>query len=216
MNEHAAGVSWQRLRRVALGLAASAMAVTAVHAKSNPSIVVMPPAALPEQARQSGEALFLHESIDGRTILYVEQRLGAQLASFDVTDPGHIKSEGSQPLPAPGPYDYVTAAGDDGYLVRYRQGQGDAILNLHRTATLTNVPGLESSATPAGSQRAAYAEAVIANVPEFTRVLDPNRIRAAITKADTGTTFVLADNGLYVIRQPATEAVHQLMAVAPN
>lgn len=217
MKEYADGSSWQRLRRAALCIAASGIvAVTTAHAKPNPSILVVPPAALPELARQSGEALFLHDSNDGKTILYIEQKQGAQLASFDVTDPAHVTSEGSLPLAASGPYDFVAAAGDRAELVRYRQGQGDAILDLHRTPTLKGIRGLELPSPAARPVNDGYTDAAIANAPEVNRALDANRIRATITRADTGTTFVLADNGLYLIRRPAVEMVHQLMIIPPN
>jgi hypothetical protein len=37
-----------------------------------------------------------------------------------------------------------------------------------------------------------------------------------MTKGDTGTTFMLTDNGLYVIRRPGVESIHQLMMIPPN
>jgi hypothetical protein len=84
----------------------------AVHANPYSNIVVVPPTDLPELARQTGEAMLLRDTIDGRTILYVEQEQGARLAIFDVTDPGHIKGDGSVQLGADGPFDFVSPIGD--------------------------------------------------------------------------------------------------------
>jgi hypothetical protein len=41
-------------------------------------------------------------------------------------------------------------------------------------------------------------------------------VRAQATKADTGTTFLLGENGLSVIRRPVLESIHQLIMIAPN
>jgi hypothetical protein len=34
--------------------------------------------------------MMLHDTTDGRTLLYIEQNHGARLAIFDVTDPAHV------------------------------------------------------------------------------------------------------------------------------
>jgi hypothetical protein len=41
-------------------------------------------------------------------------------------------------------------------------------------------------------------------------------VREEVTKADTGTTFLLTEKGLYVIRRPAVETVRQILAITPN
>jgi hypothetical protein len=127
-----------------------------------------------------------------------ERNRGAQLASFDVTDPAHIKSEGLRSLYASGPFDFVAPAGDRAEFVKYRQGLGDAILDLHSTPTLKNITD------------------GVANPQDLTCAADAKQVPEEITKADTGTTFVLAENGLIVIRRPDVEWLHQLMAIPPN
>src|ERR1700692_3230118 len=62
MNEHARGELSRRLRRVATAIAAIGV-VAAATVQADP-----------------GEAMFLHDTLDGRTLLY------ARLATFDVTD----------------------------------------------------------------------------------------------------------------------------------
>jgi hypothetical protein len=189
----------KRLRHAALAIAASgSVAAGAAHANPANSTVLVPPQDLPELARQSGESMFLHDTIDGRSILYIEQNRGAQLASFDVTDPAHIRSEGSRSLDASGPFDFVAPAGDRAEFVRYRQGLGDAILDLHNAPTLKNITD------------------GVANPQDLNRVFDATQVHEEVTKADTGTTFVLTENGLIVIRRPDVEWLHQLMAIPPN
>jgi hypothetical protein len=44
---------------------------------------------------------------------------------------------------------------------------------------------------------------------EGSRVFNVKGVREEITKNNTGTTFLLAEGGLYVIRRPAVEAAKQ-------
>jgi hypothetical protein len=44
-----------------------------------------------------------------------------------------------------------------------------------------------------------------ANSPELNRVLNVKGVREEITKYDTGTTFLLTDDGLFLIRRPVKE-----------
>jgi hypothetical protein len=41
------------------------------------------------------------------------------------------------------------------------------------------------------------------------RLFDVKQVRAEIANQDTGTTFLLTDNGLYLIRRPAVEMAFQ-------
>ena len=194
-------------------------------AYANPSspIVVVRPTDLPALARQGGEAMFLHDTGDGRTILYVEQHAGTDLAIFDVTDPAHVRGEGSVRLDAPGPFDFVAHLGKRGELVRLRDGRGDAILDLRGTPTLKKMPGLNTqnsvvlvadrdwrtAAQPVNApvvQRAHNYE-IFPSVEAsgVDRVIEIKQVRQATTNADTGTTFLLAQSGLYLIRRLALE-----------
>jgi hypothetical protein len=193
---------------------------------ANPSngIVLVPPTDLPTLARESGEAMFLHDTRDGRVLLYVEQREGAQLAIFDVTDPAHVKGEGSVQLDASEPYDFVADLGKRGELVRFRGGQGEGMLNLGRTPVLEKVPGLHtqnSTILVADDDSRFTGRATIPALrqgtrdykifqggksPNNDRVVEVKQVRQEATNADTGTTFLLAENGLYLIRRPALEA----------
>src|ERR1700733_285380 len=97
------------VRRAAIALVGTgALAAPVAYTRISSNLIVVPPTDLPELARQTGEAMLLHDTIDGRTLLYIEQNQGARLAIFDVTDPVHIKGKGSVQLGgAAGPFDFV-------------------------------------------------------------------------------------------------------------
>jgi hypothetical protein len=234
VNKNVSGKLSKRLRRAAMAIVASGI-VTAptVHANPSNNIVLVLPTDLPELARQSGEAMLLHETIDGRTLLYIEQNQGARLATFDVTDPVHIKGEGSVQLDASGPFDFVFPLGTHAELVRFRKGYEEAVLDLHKVnaPNLKTVQGLtlQGPITRLGndgftvtSQAAEvqpardYQVVDTVNSQELNRVLDVKQVREEVTKADTGTTFMLTQNGLYVIRRPAVESIHQMTMITPN
>ena len=56
-----------------------------------------------------------------------------------------------------------------------------------------------------------------ANSRELDRVFNVKQVRQEIANKDTGTTFLLADSGLYLIRRPAVEADLQFrQSISPN
>jgi len=209
-------------------VATGALAAPAAYSRNSNNLIVVAPTDLPELARQTGEAMFLHDTFDGRTHLYVEQNHGAQLAIFDVTDPGHVKSEGSVQINAPGPFDFVSTLGDRAELVQFRQGQGSAVLDLHKVnaPTLTKVQGLTlqgatmalgddgfivTSRANSNAQSAQDAQVVVtASRGDLNHVVDICEVRQELTKHDTGTTFLLAQSGLYVVRRPLVERENEL------
>src|ERR1700689_3007684 len=103
MKRNVNGVFSKALRRVATAIVATgSIAASAAFAKPTNNLIIVPPTELPELARHTGEAMFLHETVDGRTLLYIEHNQGAELAVLDVTDPGHVKGEGTVQLDAAG------------------------------------------------------------------------------------------------------------------
>jgi hypothetical protein len=215
----------RRLRLAVMAFITSGVAaIPTAHATNSNKIILVPPADLPELARQSGEAMLYHETNDGRSILYIEQNRGARLAIFDVTDPVHIKGEGSVQLDAAGPFDFLFPLGRQAELVRYRQDRSDAVLDLHRVPALKTAQGLKAQGPAAplgddgfvvdGDRDVQVVETEGAN--DLGRVFDVTEVRQQITKADTGTTFLLAKGGLYVIRRPNAEMIHQLLTISPN
>ena len=225
MRQNAGGKSPRAAAR--LTLATILLGITLAsssHASPSSDMVLVLPMNLPTLARQSGEAMFLHDTKDGRTFLYVEQRKGAQLAIFDVTDPAHVRGEGSVELDASGPFDFVADLGKRGALVRFRGGQGAAVLDLRNIPVLMKVQGLDTKDStilladyasrltgqafnaPVGQSIRDYKIFQSGESPSDDRVIEVRQVRQEATNPETGTTFLLAENGLYLIRRPALEA----------
>lgn len=213
-----------RIAEVMLATAAAVTLTGAAEARTSSRIIVVRPTQLPELARVPGQAMLLRETADGRAFLYIEQNGGHQLAIFDVTDPTEIKEEAAARLDAPGPFDFVSSLGEYGELVRFQNGLGDGILNLHsvKYPTLITVQGLDfqGSIQRLGDdgfilpdQRNVQADATNPNlqIVDLSDPLHPNpvadvkQVREEITNGDTGTTFLLAADGLYVVRRPTVE-----------
>jgi hypothetical protein len=229
----------QGLRRTAIAIVATgAIAAQTVAAHAGSHIVVVQPKDLPEVVRQPGEALFLHDTIDGKTLLYIEQKLGGQLVILDVTDPAHVTREGSVQLNAPGPFDFISELGERRELIRFRQSQNDAVLDLHKAdaPTLETVPGLTAQgptvllgtggftvtsqvdANAAATAPAARDYQVVdtADSKEPTLVRTVKQVREDVTNDATGTTFLLANDGLYLIRRPGQETAKWLREMERN
>ena len=225
----------KRIIRIAqLTLTALAALTLAGHAeaRNHPNkIILVRPADLPELARAPGQAMLLHYTGDGKTHLYIEQNHGARLAIFDVTDPAHVKQEASAQVDAPSTFDFVSSLGDYAELVRFRNGQGEAVLNLHKAKApkLTMVQGLDSQGSTerlgddgfiVADQPSAQSDANDPNyqVVDLSNPLHPDRVgdakqvREKIENDETGTTFLITADGLYLIRRPAVEKeyyIHQ-------
>jgi hypothetical protein len=224
MKENLGGRCLRNLPGLSLAMALGGILAASI-SYANPSndIVLVPPSDLPTLARQGGEAMFLHDTRDGQTLLYIEQREGAQLAIFDVTDPAHVKGKGSAQLDATGPFDFVASLGERAELVRFREGQGDAVLDLQKVPTLKKVQGVESqsSTTYLGDDGSRFAGPAIdaafgqsardyqvvqpGTSHSDNRIIEVKQVRQEATNADTGTTFLLAEKGLFLIRRPALE-----------
>jgi hypothetical protein len=167
--------------------------------------------------------MFLHDSADGRTLLYVEQSQGTRLAIFDVTNPARIKAAGAVQLDAPGPFDFVSTFGNQAEVVRFRGDKGDAVLDFNKANAPTLKTAqrltLQGTTTPLIEDGTAARSQVDPNMrpyqdyqiveteslEEFKGVVDERQIREQVTKRDTGTTFLLTETGLYVIRRPIAE-----------
>jgi hypothetical protein len=223
----------QIIRIAQLTLTAVAALTLAGHAEARnyPSkkVTVVRPSDLPELARVTGQAMLLHATGDGRTHLYIEQNQGAQLAIFDVTDPANVIQEGSAQLNASGEFDFVSSLGDYAELVRFRNGQGEAVLNLHKVKvpTLNTIQGMGFQGS---TERLGDDGLIIADQPnvrsdaynpnyqvvDLSNPLQPiplagvKQVREKIENDETGTTFLLAPDGLYLIRRPAVEEEYEI------
>jgi hypothetical protein len=194
-----------RARQLTIAIAVCAAVVSpAAFAQSSSRLILVPPAELPDLARQSGDAMLLQKRSDGSTLLYIEQNQGASIAVLDVSDPSHVRSEGSVHLEAPGPFDFVFSLAPDDELVRLRQDQGEAVLDLHEVTlpSLKMVRGLtfQGAITRLGedgftvtNQGDALAQLTrdyqvvdTADSQNPVRVLDVKRVREELTDNSTG------------------------------
>jgi hypothetical protein len=208
---------------LALGLVVAAAALTStanaeVYSKSK-DLVVMEAHDLPEEAQVSGNSLFLHSNNAGSTYLYVEQQQGARLSVFDVTDPARIKLIVSTPLAAEGAFDFVRPLGNNAELVYFRNGQKEAVLDLRKAArpvfrvisTATDL-GLAETLGESGllvtSQAHEYVPAVARDYQVIdiatsapTQLATVKDVKHRVTNDETGTTFLLGNKGLTVVRR---------------
>jgi hypothetical protein len=229
--------SFRRLT-VALMAAGIAAAPPVVHAKPKPAamigkqsnpVVLIRPTSLPELARQDGEAMLLHETGDGRILLYLERSGGTRLAVFDVTDPSHVKAEASATLGASGSYDFISPLGTRKEVVRFREGQEVAVLDLSKlkVPAIKTVQGLELQALenhldedtailsdqpnqPGVPRARDFPAAETLDPQEPYLVLGVKGVHAQLTNDTTGTTFLLTPEGLYLIRRPAVELENEI------
>jgi hypothetical protein len=221
-----------RARHAALTAAAAALvSAVAAHAGNAANVVVVPPSALPESSRQYAEAMMLRETPSGRTYLYIEQEQGTRLAVLDVTNPARIKAEKVAELSAPGPFDFVSDVGSHAELIRFRGTGQEAVLDFHKakvptldmlpelTVTGRSIPLGEDGVMITDQQNevlspARYQIVDTANSVPYQQIADVKGVKQEITNSETGTTFLLAEEGLYVVRRPAVEA--SLEAVPMN
>jgi hypothetical protein len=197
---------------------AAAFTVNADAKANSKSIVVVSPAELPELAQRNSEAMYLHQTGNGRTLLYLEQDGGRRLAILDVSDPAAIHLLTQASVSAPSPYDFVRSLSDSAVLVRYRYHYGFAVINLRKAKhpVLTFTPSLENASesegfgpsgllmTPTKGPDSSDPRYVVFDVsrPSHPELLGTVAgVRQRVEKADTGTLFLLSNGGLTVIRR---------------
>jgi len=64
------------------------------------TIAVESPENLPILAQTNAEAMYLHDTNDGKAILYIEAQNGQQLTALDVTNPARIQRTAQTAIPA--------------------------------------------------------------------------------------------------------------------
>jgi hypothetical protein len=188
-------------------------------------VLVEQPADLPELAQVPGESLFLYHAGDGETYLYVEQKMGARLAVFNVTDPAKITTASSIALNAPGPFDFERQLNDQSELIRFRDNLQVAELDLHapKSPTLKIVNALNDASHAQSLGKTAFlvtidepsehASAVahdykvvdLSNPAGPTSLATIKQVKHMVVNDDSGTTFVLSGDGLTVIRRLRVE-----------
>src|ERR1700733_3909142 len=207
----------------------SARAVGAVlpHSKT---IAVESPENLPILAQTNAEAMYLHDTNDGKAVLYIEAQNGQQLTALDVTNPARIQRIAQTAIPAASVFDFVRSIGDEGVLIRYRNGSGVALLSLkyYKHPVLVNSAALENAETSEALGRTALLVTVNEvtmhpiTEPRSYNVVDtsnPSRpgmlatipaVEQRLAKSDTGTLFLLNKDGVTVVRRLRVEEEHQI------
>ena len=118
-------------------------------------------------------------------------RQGGRLAIFDVTDPAKVKDAGSVQLEVPGAFDFVPPVGDEAELIRFR-------------GSIISTP----VDTGAGAPRD-YQVVDAANLQQLQQLPEVKQVRQQLDNGATGTTVLLTDEGLYLIRRPSAEMAKQ-------
>jgi hypothetical protein len=215
---------------VATAVLATVMSAQAAVVSHSKTIIVESPADLPETAQIASEAIYLHDTSDGRSYLYLEQNGGKKLAILDVTNPAQIKSVGRVSVEAASTYDFVQAVGASAVLIRYRDNSGFATLDLRHAknpvvgtaAGAMNAgftesigqTGLLLTSAPAGveaPQQARMYQVVDVSTASHPSLLGTiNGVKESVTNESTGTLFLLGDGGVTAVRQPAVEQEHAI------
>ena len=206
---------------------ATAGAAVLPHSKT---IAVESPENLPILAQTNAEAMYLHDTNDGKAILYIEAQNGQQLTALDVTNPARIQRTAQTAIPAASVFDFVRSIGDEGVLIRYRNGAGVALLSLKysKHPVLLNSSALENAETSEALGRTALLITVSEvamhpiNDPRSYNVVDTSNpsqpemlatipaVQQRLAKSDTGTLFLLNKDGVTVVRRLRVEAEHQI------
>jgi hypothetical protein len=204
---------------------ATAHAIVRPHSKA---IVVESPLNLPVLAQADAEAMYLHDTTDGSTFLYIEAENGQQLTTLDVTDPARIHRVGQTTIPANSAFEFVKPVGDDDALIQYRNGSGVALLSFrhHKAPVLVNSSALEGTSEALG-QTALLVTSNEATIHPFHdsrnyKVVDTSNqsqprllatipeVEQRLSKSDTGTLFLLNKDGVTVVRRLRVEKQHQI------
>ena len=214
---------------------AATMSVQANARTHSRSIVVESPSDLPEMAQHRSEAMYLHEMSNGRAVLYLEQDYGRTLGILDVTDPGAIRAIARVSIPATSPYDFVQTLHDSAVLIRYRDRSGFAVINFKKfkSPVLTEAPQLRhpAYAEPLGhdgllltstnrataqAEDPAYQLFDVSNPSRPAVLANVEGVRQRLERRETGTTFLLADSGLTLIRRPNVEHEYKIETTYVN
>jgi len=209
----------------------SANAVSNVsHSKT---IVVQSPSTLPVLALENSEAMYLRKTDDGRALLYVESAEGTKLTTLDVTDPARIRRVAETRLGVSSAFDFVEPIGNNSVLVRYRDGSGEALLNVKHS----NHPVLGQASALAGTEAAEelgetgllsastdIAGPIVENDPTYkvwdsSKASHPNllatipAVTQRLSNEDTGTLFLLSEHGITVVRRLRVEEEHKVNVI---
>ena len=191
------------------------------------AIVVEFPSDLPEVAQTRSEAMYLHHAGAAQAILYLEQNQGRTLTILDVSDPGKIRVVGEASIAAPAVYDFVQSLNDSAALIHYRDHSGFAVINFknYKRPVLEKEPAylhpakaepdgpdglllVSSSSSSAPPREREYEVVNISNPSDPKPLATIQGVVQRVDRPQTGTIFLLNDQGLTVVRSLAAEREH--------
>jgi hypothetical protein len=214
---------------MAAALATTALSAGAATLPHSKTIVVESPSQLPVLADNAGEAMYLYDTGDGRTLLYIEGQGGHELSALDVTDPARIKAVSTTQLATKTAFDFVQGVGDRGALIRYRDGSGVVLLSFqnYKHPVLAAGPRLDQAdaSEALGETGLLLTSNDVARKPtsdpQSYKVLDTSNpsqpavlasipmVKQCLSNADTGALFLLNNDGVTVVRRLRVEQDHQ-------
>jgi len=221
-------------RKAVLMAAFATAAIT--HAElASKSIVVLQPQDLPQSAQVTGQSMALHVLGNGLTYLYIEQQQAGQLAVLDVTDPAHIQPVGVVKLDATGAFDFGETVNDSAILVSFRDGTGAALLDLRKPKAPVLSPAaaylegtraeklgqfglVMANDTKGSGVRVAQDYSIVdASNPGAPQLLGTvKHVKTEIANESMGTTYLLGEDGLTVVRRPAVELTERQQSSYSN
>lgn len=227
--------SWKQVAIFLIGAVALFGSANAQQPHSN-SVIVEQPESLPELARDTGIALDLNtDSGDGSAYLYVEQEDGRRLVVFNVSDPARLRVVRVIKLSAAGPFDFVKRVGGSSILIRYRNDQREALLDVHKAKapelkTLSGTAYFGRLEALAPSTYLAISDPVLgtSKAPRDYQVIDASNpadpavlytartVIDSTTRDETGTTFLLGESGLTIVRNPEMEEQYAVEQMVTN
>ena len=214
------------------------VAAAGVHAQAatmphSNTLRVETPASRPVLAQKNAEAIYLHKTGDGSALLYVETQDGRELSVLNVTDPARVQRIAQTSIPTDSAFDFVRDIDDDAALIRYRDNSGFALLNfkhdrhpvLLSAAALAQARGTEPLGQTGLLVTVAENTPITAGDPKTYKVLNTANVSApgllatipAVTQrvenTDTGTLFLLNNDGITMVRRLRVEEEHQIELV---
>jgi hypothetical protein len=182
-------------------------------------------------AQADSEAMYLDKREDGRAVLYVESADGTKLTALDVSDPGKIRRLAEAELDARARFDFVEPVGNDQALVRYRDGSGEALLSFKHdkhpvlgdasALTGTEAAGKLGETALLSASTDSVVAPVVDNDPTYavwddSKSSHPNLLTTIpgvtqrLSNEETGTLFLLSENGITIIRRLRVEEDHKV------
>jgi hypothetical protein len=202
----------------------------AATAPSSKNTVIESPDNVSVLRQPNAEAMYLYDTNNGLTILYIEKEGGKGLAALDVTDPEKIREVAEIELPAKSSFEFVREIDQENVLIGYRDGSGNAIINfkhyqrpllVNSNQLLDNVEMEDLGKTAMlirrdGKINLHKIDMQLYKLIDTTSPTSPRLlatipgVEERLTKDDTGTLFLLNNRGVTVIRCLLLEEEHRI------